>query len=408
MPSPPPLSTLKVLELAGLAPGPFTGLLLADAGASVLRIDRPTSSNIPTSDALTRHKTSLPLDLKHSHALSLFHSLLSKADVLIDPYRPGVLESLLSLTPASLCARYPRLILVRLTGYRREGKYSAMAGHDINYLAVSGVLSMLGEKGRPPLPPGNLLGDFAGGGAVAFMGILLALLERTRTGKGQIVEANMVDGAGYLNTFPRLALRTPLWNRPRGENMLDGGAPWYRCYATRDGGWMSVGALEDRFFAELCRLLGIRRGSEEWPGERAERGSWEGWRRVLEGRFKSRTRAEWEQLFEGTDACVAPVLEHGELKEEGFGMRPVVGLSASPLRAVARRKRGDEEDKEERTIADGQGAGVEGDGWVSKGLRVGEGGERTLREWMGWEAHKDYEVERGGYILRKDSGRAKL
>ncbi|TGO82548.1 hypothetical protein BPOR_0808g00040 [Botrytis porri] len=237
----PPLTGIRVLEFAGLAPGPFAGLLLADYGASVLRIDRAVpnlthSSSIPppTSDLLTRHKSSIAVDLKANAGISFVKSLVAHADIIIDPFRPGVLEKL-GLSPDVLLNLNPRIILARMTGFRRDGKYKDMAGHDINYIAVSGALSLLGRKNEKPLPPANILGDFAGGGATLFQGILLALLAREKSGKGQVVEANMVDGSAYLVTFPRLLMKTPMWNNPRGENTLDSGSPFYDTYETKDG-----------------------------------------------------------------------------------------------------------------------------------------------------------------------------
>jgi len=257
----PPLSNIKVLEFAGLAPGercsqgirstlntnlgPFAGLLCADWGASVLRVDRAVSnahSTRPpaaTSDLLTRRKASIAVDLKTPEGLALVKALMVEVDVVIDPFRPGVLEKL-GLDPQELVRRHPKLIVARITGFRRDGKYSHMAGHDINYIAVSGVLSMLGRQGDRPTPPGNLMGDFAGGGAAAFLGIVLALLKRAHSGEGQIVEANMVDGSAFLATSPRLALKTPLWNRERGTNLLDGGCPYYQTYETADGKHVAV------------------------------------------------------------------------------------------------------------------------------------------------------------------------
>jgi alpha-methylacyl-CoA racemase len=233
--------------------GPFAGLLLADNGASVLRIDRAipniTHSKstsilpLPTSDLLTRHKSSVAVDLKSAAGIAFVKSLAQNADVVIDPFRPGILEKL-GLGPDVLLNLNPRIIIGRMTGFRRDGRYKDMAGHDINYIAVSGALAMLGRKGEKPLPPANILGDFAGGGATLFQGILLALLAREKTGKGQVVEANMVDGSSYLTTFPRMLLNTPMWNNPRGENVLDSGCPWYDTYETKDGKFMAVGALE--------------------------------------------------------------------------------------------------------------------------------------------------------------------
>lgn len=226
--------------------GPFAGLLLADWGASVLRIDRAVTGahtdnpSPPTSDLLTRHKSSIAVDIKSQPGISLILSLIPKVDILIDPFRPGVLEKA-GLSPEKVLLKLnPRLIVARMTGFRRDGKYAAMAGHDINYLAVSGVLSQLGRKDSTPYPPANLLGDFGGGGLVCFLGIVMAVLQRKQSGMGQVVEANMVDGAAYLGVMPRFARKTPMWDRPRGENLLDGGCPYYDTYECEDGGYMAV------------------------------------------------------------------------------------------------------------------------------------------------------------------------
>lgn len=225
--------------------GPFTGLLCADWGASVLRVDRPvpnahTNSTLPaTRDVLTEGKSSIAVNLKSAAGRKLMKQLLLEVDVLIDPFRPGVLERL-GLAPDNLLQRNQRLIIARITGFRRDGKYANMAGHDINYVAVSGVLSMLGRRNERPFPAINLLGDFAGGGLVCFLGIVLALLSRTASGKGQVVEANMVDGSAFIATSPRLNLKTSLWDGPRGTNLLDGGCPYYQVYETRDGQYLSV------------------------------------------------------------------------------------------------------------------------------------------------------------------------
>jgi alpha-methylacyl-CoA racemase len=222
--------------------GPFAGLLLADWGASVLRIDRSVDAVNPgpTADVLNRRKSSIAVNLKSPAAIALIKDLVKHVDVVIDPFRPGVLERL-GLSPEDvLLPLNERLIIGRMTGFRREGKYAQMAGHDINYIAVSGVLSLLGRKGEKPLSPGNLLGDFAGGGAMCFLGIVLALFGRMSTGKGQVVEANMVDGASFLATMPRLSQKREIWNRERGDNLLDSGCPYYDTYETRDGKYIAV------------------------------------------------------------------------------------------------------------------------------------------------------------------------
>ena len=232
--------------LTRLYKGPFAGLLLADWGASVLRIDRAVEGAHtnkpppPTSDLLTRHKSSIAVDIKSKAGISLILSLIPNVDILIDPFRPGVLEKA-GLSPEKVLLKLnPRLIVARMTGFRRDGKYASMAGHDINYLAVSGVLSQLGRANDTPYPPANLLGDFGGGGLVCFLGIVMAVLQRQSSGMGQVVEANMVDGAAYLGVMPRFARKTLMWDKPRGENLLDGGCPYYDTYECRDGGFMAV------------------------------------------------------------------------------------------------------------------------------------------------------------------------
>lgn len=214
-------------------------MLLADYGATVLRIDRAPA--IPTNDQLTRRKTSICVNMKSPSGLALIKKLIPNVDVVIDPFRPGVLEKV-GLGPEEVLLKLnPRLVVGRMTGFRRDGKYSQMAGHDINYIAVSGVLSLFGHKGEKPYPPGNVMGDFAGGGAMCFLGILLALLGRERNGgRGQVVEANIVDGSAILATMPRLGMKIPIWSGERGTNLLDGGSPYYDTYETKDGKYMAV------------------------------------------------------------------------------------------------------------------------------------------------------------------------
>jgi alpha-methylacyl-CoA racemase len=257
---PPPLSGIRVLEFAGLAPGqsnpyetrpeepqlttppgPFAGMLMADYGATVLRLDRaPASPSGAPGDQLTRRKTSICVNMKSAAGVELIKKIITQVDVVIDPFRPGVLEKA-GLGPEEVLLKLnPRLIVARMTGFRRDGKYSMMAGHDINYIAVSGVLSLFGRKGEKPYPPGNVVGDFAGGGAMCFIGVLLALLAREQHGSGQVVEANMVDGSAILASMPRLGMKTQVWKGERGTNMLDGGAPFYDTYETKDGKYMAV------------------------------------------------------------------------------------------------------------------------------------------------------------------------
>ncbi|KAF2402969.1 CoA-transferase family III [Trichodelitschia bisporula] len=406
MTSPPPLTGIRVLEFAGLAPGPFAGLLLADYGASVLRLDRAapgahTATPPPeTADQLVRHKTSIAVDIKSAAGLALIKALIPHVDVVIDPFRPGVLEKAGLAPQEVLLAINPRLVVARMTGFRRDGKYALMAGHDINYIAVSGVLGMLGRAGDKPYPPGNIVGDFAGGGAMCFLGVLLALLARQRTGRGQVVEANMVDGSAYLATMPRLAMKRPIWAGERGTNMLDGGSPYYDTYETGDGKYMAVGALEPQFFAQLLRGLGLT--EKDLPGPREDVSTWPALRELFTRRFKSKTRKEWEDVFDGTDACCTPVLEQRELEKTGFDQRPPVTLRDTPGFAIAGGVEG-EADVAVRS-AKGQGVGDKGKGWVERGLKPGVGGEEVLEQWVGWKRGRQFELVDGG-LRWKDTGK---
>ena len=294
----------------------------------------------------------------------------------------------------------PRLIVARMTGFRRDGKYKDMAGHDINYIAVSGVLSMLGRKDEKPYAPGNLIGDFAGGGAVCFLGIVLALLHRERTGYGQVVEANMVDGSAFMASMPRLATKFPVWSQPRGTNQLDGGCPYYDTYETKDGKYMAVGALEPQFYAALLKGLEISESS--FGGNRMDKKTWPKQEQLFTAKFKSKTRAEWESIFDGTDACCTPVLTQIELEGAGFDQRPIVTLKHTPGLAMH------EAEAEGRPPAEGQGIGVAGNAWESKGLQPGTGGEDILATWMGWTKGRHYELKDGGLEFVGKGGRPKL
>jgi alpha-methylacyl-CoA racemase len=255
-----------------------------------------------------------------------------------------------------------------------------MAGHDINYIAVSGVLSMLGRAGEPPYPPANILADFAGGGAMCFLGILLALLSRERMGRGQVVEANMVDGSAYVATMPRLSRKKPFWSSPRGHNLLDGGCPYYGTYETKDAGkYFAVGALEPKFFDALLRGLGLSESDILPPassGSRLDPSTWPYMRSVFKKKFKEKTRMEWEAIFDGTDACATPVLEMQELEDAGYDQRLAVGLSDSPGLSFA----------------------PDEGGWTVKDLRPSWGGEETLSHWLGWKKGKDYAVQNGALV----------
>ncbi|WP_433363344.1 CaiB/BaiF CoA transferase family protein [Streptosporangium sp. CA-115845] len=307
-----PLAGVRVLELAGLAPGPFAGMMLADHGAEVLRVERASvvakAGDNPRADVMDRGKRTVGLDLKSPEGVAAFKELARHADVVIEVFRPGVAERL-GIGPDDLHAINPRLVYGRMTGWGQDGPLAPTAGHDIDYIAVSGVLSMLGRDGERPTPPINILGDFAGGGLMLAYGVLLALIERERTGAGRVIDAAMVDGAATLFAMFYHGVQTGFWG-PRGTNLLDTGAPMYDTYETSDGKHVAVGPLEPQFWAEMVKLMEL----EDLP-DRNDRKQWPALRERLAEAFRSRTRAEWEALFDGSDACVSPVLEVSEATE---------------------------------------------------------------------------------------------
>ncbi|XP_063151835.1 alpha-methylacyl-CoA racemase [Candoia aspera] len=302
------LQGVRVLEMAGLAPAPLCGLILADFGAQVVRVDRRPRRPL-ASDVQSRGKRSLALDLKQPQGASTLRRLCQRADVLVDPFRPGVMEKL-GLGPAILLQDNPRLIYARLTGFGQSGKYVKLAGHDINYLAVSGVLSKLGRKNENPYAPVNLLADFAGGGVVCAMGIIMALFERTKSGKGQVIDASMVEGAAYLSSFLWKSQNSGLWNGARGENLLDSGAPFYETYETSDGKFMAVGALEPHFYEQFIRGLGL--DLHKLPSQMSF-SDWPEMKKMFADVFRKKSQAEWCEVFDGIDACVTPVLTFDEV-----------------------------------------------------------------------------------------------
>ena len=302
------LDGIRVIEMAGLAPAPYCGVILADFGADVVRVDRVGARSM---DLISRGKRSIAVDVKSPRGIETVLALVERADVLLEPFRPGVMERL-GLGPEVACTRNPRLVYARLTGYGQTGPYAPMAGHDIDYIALSGALSLIGRRGERPLAPLNLLGDFAGGGMLCAMGILLALLERARSGRGQVVDAAMVDGAAHLALFLYKFRSAGFWKDERGTNMLDGGVPFYDTYETKDGRYVAVGAIEPQFYAALLRGLGL--DPETMPKQMDERHHEETRRRFTEI-FRQKTRAEWCAVFDGTDACVSPVLGLGEVQE---------------------------------------------------------------------------------------------
>lgn len=319
------LAGVRVIELAGLAPAPFCGMILADFGAKVIRVDR---TKVPMSlDTQARGKRSVAINLKTTEGIALLRKLCIKSDVVLEPYRKGVMEKL-GLGPHELLKENPRLIYARLTGYGQSGSYATAAGHDINYIAMSGLLSWLGRSGEKPYAPLNLLADFGGGGLTCALGIVLALLERTKSGKGQIIDASMVEGAAYMGSFLWKSRSIGLWNRSRGENMLDSGAPFYDTYQTLDGQFMAVGAIEPQFYKRL--LKGLELDAGELPSQMSF-DDWPELRRIFTERFASKTQAEWSEIFDGTDACVTPVLSfdqvssHPHNRERGSFMKDSSG-----------------------------------------------------------------------------------
>jgi alpha-methylacyl-CoA racemase len=304
-----PLQGVRVIEIASLAPAPFGCMVLSDLGADVLRVDRSTSVGGDAAiDPLSRGRRSIGLNLKDPAAVDVLLRLVESADVLVEGFRPGVAERL-GFGPDTCLQRNPRLVYGRMTGWGQDGPMARMAGHDINYIAVAGALDPIGHAGERPVPPLNLVGDFGGGGMLLALGILAALYERSRSGQGQVVDAAMVDGASLLTSFIHGMRGQGLWQDERGTNLLDSGAPFYDTYETAGGGYMSVGAIEPQFYAALLHGLGL--DGEELPGQ-LDRERWPEVKARFTEVFKQRTRDEWTAIFDGTDACVAPVLGLGE------------------------------------------------------------------------------------------------
>lgn len=301
------LSGVRVIELAGLAPAPFCGMILADFGARVIRVDRTKMSM--TVDTQARGKQSVALNLKSPKGVAVLKQLCVQSDVVLEPYRKGVMEKM-GLGPENLIKENPRLIYARLTGYGQDGSYAKAAGHDINYLAMSGLLSMLGRSSKKPHAPLNLMADFAGGGLMCAFGIVLALLERSRSGQGQIIDASMVEGAAYVGSFMWKSRSLGLWNHPRGENLLDGGAPFYDTYRTSDEKYVAVGAIEPQFYQQL--LQGLDLDPADLPAQMSV-SDWPKLRQTFTRVFATKTQAEWGRIFDGTDACVTPVLSPDEV-----------------------------------------------------------------------------------------------
>ncbi len=308
-----PLEGLRVIELAGIGPGPFCAMLLADLGAEILRIDRPRDVPLgtpvaPEFDITRRNRRSAAVDLRHADGARVVLRLVDQADALIEGFRPGVAERL-GIGPETCLECNPRLVYGRMTGWGQDGPLARAAGHDANYIALTGALHAIGPADGPPIPPLNLIGDYGGGALYLAMGILAAVIEAGRSGRGQIVDAAMVDGAASLMAPVYGRYAAGLWRDERGRNVLDGGAHFYGVYETRDAKHVAIAAIEPKFYAELLERIGL--GDDDLP-EQWDEAAWPGMRARFQAVFKDRTRDEWRRLLEGTDACFAPVLSLGE------------------------------------------------------------------------------------------------
>ncbi|MCZ7620615.1 MAG: CoA transferase [Myxococcota bacterium] len=311
-----PLEGIRIVEIAGIGPGPFCGMLLADLGAEVLRVDRTEAARQPRRpgpnlDFLARGRHSVAVDLKHPRGVEVVLRLVDRADALIEGFRPGVMERL-GLGPDVCLGRNPRLVYGRMTGWGQDGPLAKAAGHDLNYIALTGALHAIGRPDSPPPPPLNLVGDFGGGGLLLAYGIVCALLERARSGQGQVVDAAMVDGASTLMAIIYGAHKTGWWQDQRMSNMLDGGAHFYDSYETKDGKYVSIGSIEPQFYRELLEKIGL--AGEELPHQ-MDRSAWPKLKERFAAIFKTRTRDEWCDLLEGSDVCFAPVLSLAEAPE---------------------------------------------------------------------------------------------
>jgi alpha-methylacyl-CoA racemase len=360
-----PLAGIKVIELVGTGPGPFAAMVLADMGAEVIRVSRTAGRSgglrayDPRLDLMNRNRRSMAVDLKDPRGTETVLQLVERADALIEPFRPGVTERL-GLGPDACLERNPRLVYARMTGWGQTGPYADKAGHDINYIALNGVLSLLGRENAKPTPPFNLVGDFGGGAMFLTTGLLAALLHAGRTGEGQVLDIAMVDGAALLATVVHtLRAMGNSWG-PRGTNMLDTGAPFYEVYETADGKYMSVGSIEPQFYRELLLGLGLEAELESLMMLQQDRSTWVSTKERFAALFAARPRADWEAEFESRDACVAPVLDldealvHPHMSERGTYIEylgiaqpaPAPRFSATPTSVTAPPPRPDEHSAE--------------------------------------------------------------
>jgi alpha-methylacyl-CoA racemase len=303
-----PLKGIKVIELAGIGPGPFCAMLLSDLGAEVVRVDRIENAGQKNAGALLRGRRSIAVDLKNAQGVAAVLKLVDKADALLEGFRPGVTERM-GLGPDVCLKRNPRLVYGRMTGWGQEGPLSQAAGHDINYIALTGALHSIARRGQAPVPPLNLVGDFGGGALYLAVGVLAALLEARSSGKGQVVDTSMVDGAAHLMMMFYEMRATGFWTDEPGTNLLDTGSHFYDVYETRDGKYISLGSIEPKFYAELLRLSGLEK--EKLPSQN-DRPQWPALKRRVAEVIRTKTREEWCRIMEGSDVCFAPVLSLAE------------------------------------------------------------------------------------------------
>ena len=312
-----PLQGIRVIELQGIGPGPFCGMMLSDMGAEVIRIDRAGNvvggdAQNPPIDVLARGRSSIGVDLKNPDGVEVVLRLVETADALIEGFRPGVMERL-GLGPEECLARNPKLVFGRMTGWGQEGPYAMAAGHDINYISLAGALEPIGRNGEAPVPPLNLVGDFGGGGMLLAFGVACGIVEAQRSGQGQVVDAAMVDGAASLMAMFHSMRALGIWNDERGTNLLDTGSHFYDVYECADGRYISIGSIEPQFYAELMRLTGLD-GDEDFAAQ-LSRSSWPELKERISAIFKTRTRDEWCEIMDATDVCFAPVLTLAEAPE---------------------------------------------------------------------------------------------
>ncbi|MCD9624982.1 CaiB/BaiF CoA transferase family protein [Rhabdothermincola salaria] len=309
-----PLAGVKVVEIAGIGPGPFAAMMLADMGADVVRVDRASSAYggdpaAPPKDVMNRGRRSVAVDLKHPDGVATVLELVAGADALVEGFRPGVMERL-GLGPEVCLGQNPRLVYGRMTGWGQEGPMASMAGHDMNYISIAGVLGAIGRPDERPQPPLNLIGDFGGGGLMLAFGIVCGVLEARTSGQGQVIDAAMVDGSAVLTTFLHGFKAMGIWSDERGANMLDSGAHYYEVYECADGRFLSVGAIEPQFYAILLDKTGL--ADDPDFARQSDRSLWPALKERLAAVIATKTRDEWAAIFDGTDACVVPVLGLGE------------------------------------------------------------------------------------------------